>query len=127
MSYYDDIFDPTLANDLDAPIKKTKDEPENGFYTERRSYIDSYGVKRKYVLEYYVSGEVGTLIRDAISGVKYKDMYVGSLNENKFFKMKMMNGTKTFTLFYSSPQDYELHQHVKLSPFTIQKWNEKQV
>ena len=127
MSYYDDIFDPTLSNDLDAPVKKTNDDPENGFYTEKKSYIDSYGVKRKYVLEYYVSGDVGSLIRDAISGVKYKDMYVGSSNEDKFFKIKLTHGTKSVTLFYLTPHDYEMHHHLKLSPFTIQKWKEKQV
>jgi hypothetical protein len=127
MSYYDDIFDPTLANDFDAPIKKTNDDPENGFYTEKKSYIDTYGKKRKYILEYYVSGEVGSLIRNAVSGVKYKDMHVGSFHEHKFFKIKLMNGNKSFTLFYESPQEYEIHQHHKLSSFTIQKWNEKQV
>lgn len=127
MSYYDDIFDPTLANDLDPPIKKTTDDSDNGFYTEKKSYIDAYGIKRKYMLEYYISGEVGSLIRDAISGVKYKNMYVGSANEDKFFKIKMVHGTKSVTLFYSRPQDYEIHQRVKLSPFTIQKWNEKQL
>jgi hypothetical protein len=127
MSYYDDIFDPTLANDIDPQIKKTNDDPDNGFYTEKRSYIDSYGIKRKYVLEYYVSGDIGSLIRDAISGVKYKDMYVGSGNEDKFFKIKMTHGIKNCTLFYLTPQHYETHHHIKLSPFTIKKWNDKQV
>jgi hypothetical protein len=93
------------------------------------SYIDLEGKKRKYTLEYYKSGGVGSLIRNAITGVKYKNMSVGSASESKFFKYNLFPSTNkdcSHVLFYETPEQFEAHQHLKLSDATVQRWYDKQ-
>jgi hypothetical protein len=123
MSYYNDNFDPTLENDIDTKHTEYNNNVGVGDLCKfNTSYIDLLGKKRKYTLEYYKAGGVGTLIRNAMTGVKYKNMYVGSLSENKFFKYKL----STHSLFYETPEEFETHQHLKLSDATIKGWYDKQ-
>jgi hypothetical protein len=134
MSYYNDNFDPTLDNDLDAKHSDYNGGHSNGgnlgdLCQFNTSYIDLLGKKRKYTLEYYKSGGVGALIKNAITGVKYKNMYVGSLSENKFFKYTLFptsNKSVCHLLFYETPEQFETHQHLKLSDATIHSWYNKQ-
>lgn len=136
MSYYNDNFDPTLDNDLDAKTSDYNNDGHGGHGGNlgdlckfNTSYIDLVGKKRKYTLEYYKSGGVGSLIKNAITGVKYKNMYVGSLSENKFFKYTLFptaNKSVCHSLFYESPEQFETHQHLKLSDATIHSWYNKQ-
>lgn len=129
MSYYNDIFDPTIENDLDTIPTENYTNSLGDLCKFNTSYVDLLGKKRHYTLEYYKSGGVGTLIRNAITGVKYKNMYVGSISENKFFKYKLSSTTnKDFChlLFYETPEQFESHHHLKLTDATIKGWYEKQ-
>lgn len=129
MSYYNDNFDPTLENDIDEKPTQYNSGYAGDVCKFNTTYIDLEGKKRKYTLEYYKSGGVGSLIRNAITGVKYKNMFVGSLSENKFFKYNLFpsaNKECCHLLFYENPEQFEFHQHFKLSNSTIQNWYDKQ-
>lgn len=129
MSYYNDIFDPTQENDIDTPITDYNNSIGGDVCKLNTSYIDSLGKRRKYTLEYYKSGGVGSLIRNAVTGIKYKNMRVGSLSENKFFKYNLSSTTNKelcHVLFYETPEQFEAHQHMKLSDATINAWYSKQ-
>jgi len=76
-------------------------------------------------------------IRNAVTGIHYTKesddglrlnyYYVGSREQDYFFKVKMMNGdTKSaLVLFYDSPEDYEKHQLVILSDAVKKQWRDK--
>lgn len=129
MSYYNDHFDPTLENDFDTKNPEYNNTNVGDLCQFNTSYIDLLGKKRKYTLEYYKSGGNGSLIRNAVTGVKYKNMYVGSLSENKFYKYNLFSTTNKevcHSLFYETPEQFEAHHHLKLSDATIKRWYDKQ-
>lgn len=128
--YYDDHFDPSNENEYtnDTKMKNNKimDEfkaMDKNYYTLKKYVSDKKGPVK---IEMYGSYDIGSTIRNAITGVRYKDMIVGSSAEDQFFKVKMFNGNKGVTLFYDSPEDYERHQFSILDERTKQKWHEKQ-
>ena len=130
MSYYNDNFDPTLENDIDCTPSKYNNYTLGELCKIDTSYIDLAGKKRKYTLEYYKSGGVGSLIKNAVTGIKYKNMYVGSSAETKFFKYNLHTTSENkkicHLLFYETPEQFESHQHLKLSDETIKAWYLKQ-
>ena len=130
MYHADDRFHPTatLDNDELKPLSKTNDFEDPYLNKIKKSYIDNNGKKQFYTLEYYFNGDVGTHIRNAVTGVKYKDCFVGTKSEYHLFKtiMPMQSQlSKPHILFYNNPREYESHQCVKLSEKTIQRWYEK--
>jgi hypothetical protein len=76
-------------------------------------------------------------IKNAVTGILYlKEMpdglrhtyyFLGSKEQDLFFKVKMLNGdTMTpLVLFYSSPEEYEKHQFVVLSDSIKDNWRKK--
>lgn len=76
-------------------------------------------------------------IKNAVTGIPYlKEMpdglrhtyyFLGSKDQDLFFKVKMLNGnaTKPLILFYSSPEEYEKHQFVILSDSIKETWRNK--
>lgn len=128
--FTDDRFHPTalLDNDELNPLSKKNDFEDPYLNKIKKSYIDHSGKKQYYVLEYYFNGDVGSQIRNAVTGVKYKDYFVGTKTESKLFKtiMPMHNSSKPHILFYNNPREYESHQCVTLSEKTVQRWLDKQ-
>jgi hypothetical protein len=129
MIYDDDRFHPTNFNDIDNKQDTTSiSYPDNGYNKVIKTYMDDNGVKHKYILEYYSSGSNQSLIRNAVTGVKYKNLRVGTRDEDILFKISINtfeNNKNKEVLFYDSPEQYEAHQYCKLSPNTINKWYEK--
>ena len=127
--YNDDRFHPTAALDNDElkPLSKTNDFEDPYLNKIKKTYIDNTGKKQFYTLEYYFNGDVGSQIRNAVTGIKYKDCFVGTQSEYHLFKtiMPMHNSSKPHILFYNNPREYEAHQCVVLSEKTIQRWFEK--
>jgi hypothetical protein len=127
MLYDDDRFHPTaqLDNDELKPLSNTNDFEDPYLNKIKRSYIDNAGKKQFYTLEYYFNGDVGSHIRNAVTGIKYKNYIVGTKSERCLFKTIMpMNDTssKPHILFYNNPREYEQHQCVTLAEKTIQRW-----
>ena len=128
--YNDDRFHPTAALDNDElkPLSNSNDFEDFYLNKIKKSYIDNNGKKQFYTLEYYFNGDVGSQIRNAVTGVKYKNCFVGTKSECYLFKTIMPttnNSSKPHILFYNSPHEYESHQCVVLSEKTIQRWLDK--
>ena len=69
----------------------------------------------------------GVFIRDPKFGTRTKDR-VGTLAEHSYFKVRMTtvgDGVEPVTLFYDSPDAYEIHQKNKLSHEIKQSWRSK--
>ncbi len=82
----------------------------------------------KITIENYGSGSQGTLIRNAITGNKY-NIAVGHINENMLFKVIDSTGRygrkEPLILYYDSPEQYENHHFVTISPEIKKRWHEK--
>lgn len=76
-------------------------------------------------VEMYNSGSCSeNWIRHAITGYRYPHWHIGSLHEERFFKVKLCDtGYSNVTLFYESPEEMERHQHVQLDTATKEAWH----
>jgi hypothetical protein len=124
----DNVFNPTGVNDFEKEIQdfKSFDKGYNKIHNGRM-VLDKNGKKKKKNIEFYTSGDRGTRIRDAITGLYYNDK-VGSFNENKFFKVSLATGQCTskngsHTMFYQTPQQYMTHFGTQLNQVIMQKWD----
>jgi len=85
------------------------------------------GIKTKTEV-YSTSFIPGTMIRDAITGHKHYNYFVGSLNEELFFKVKDTSGfvgNGSFCLYYDSPEQYERHMKSTVSVNTKKAWTDR--
>ena len=127
MDFDDNIFNPTGVNDFDNEIQEFKslDKGYNKIY-KNGLVLGRNGKYKKKKIEFYTSGDRGTRIRDAITGIYYNDK-VGSFNEYKFFKVSLATGQCTskngsHMLYYTTPQQHMTHFAIQLNPEFIQKW-----
>ena len=107
---------------------------DNGFHgtnhhdTDKGRYCTSRIIKgRRVPVEFYMSRHnVGSLIRDAVSGIKETNMRMGRIDEDAFFKVKLANGEFgqdcPGSLFYHSPEEYERHFYTTVSQPIKDKW-----
>lgn len=113
-------------------------------------------VKQRYLLAEYKKGEKGyhiikrigkggeqtffefyetaifprTTIRNAVTGERYKGRYVGSSDENLFFKVinssAELKNKDPFVLFYENPEQWERHNNDQKCPTSIKsRWDAK--
>lgn len=97
---------------------------DSGYHRIVKSYS---GIKTKTEV-YSTSFIPGTMIRDAITGHKYGNYFVGSLNEELFFKVKDTSGyvgSGSFCLYYDSPEQYERHMKSTVSVNVKKAWTDK--
>jgi hypothetical protein len=138
MSYYSDIFSPE-----DVCVPKTVEITKNKFtLTEmKKANNDNFctiklQLNKKWkghylrlvTISYYkTSPQSGARIIHAITGDELQGL-VGSLAEDKYFKVKMSaySESNNGNVFYLSPTEYENHQYCELNQATIDKWNAKQ-
>ena len=127
MDFDDNIFNPTGVNDFDNEIQEFKslDKGYNKIY-KNGVVLGRNGKYKKKKIEFYTSGDRGTRIRDAITGIYYNDK-VGSFNETKFFKVSLATGqcrskNGSHMLFYQTPQQHMTHFDIQLNPAIIKKW-----
>ena len=84
------------------------------------------GHMRKNTIEFYcTSFKPDSLIRNAISGERYRWRVGKTLEESMFFSVILSTGELPdgpFALYYDSPEQYEKHQSVSLSAEVKQKW-----
>ena len=93
----------------------------------RSNRIDAKNKQNR--IEIYTSGDIGSNIRDAESGVYYADK-VGSADEYLFFKVILATGEPeskngSSTLFYLSPNHYMSHMNCDVDQKTIAEWEDK--
>ena len=133
--YFGDLYDPNEKNDIaivndehKAMIGETK-SMDIGYNTITRQIIRTDGKRKNVKIDLYSSNGTGKCIRDAETGVYYKNL-VGSKDEDLFFKVSLAtgecnskNGSTTF--FYISPTHYMSHMNCQVSPEIIQNWESK--
>ena len=90
MEYYDNRFSPTEANDYDNEIRTAKSY-DSGYNVIYRYITRVDGIKKRTKIEVYTSGNIGTRIRDAESGLYYSEL-VGSKEDKNFFKVQLSTG-----------------------------------
>jgi hypothetical protein len=80
-------------------------------------------------VEYYQTlSTPGIMIRDAITGARYKEYRVGSKEEDLFFKVRLAIGKSdidSMLLFYDSPEVYEGHMRTIVSPQRKETWRNR--
>ena len=80
-------------------------------------------------VEVYCSGDVGSYIRNAVTGQRYS-YRTGTNEEDNLFKVGLATGelgSNAGSLFYDSPEQYEKHCFVTLSSETKERWYEKKL
>lgn len=128
---YEDRFVPREADeDLyiendNKLFKSMQDNQGNKHHHRVVKRIKTKLGRRTINIEYFSSGPIGTTITHAVSGVKQRGNIVGSVHEDLFFKVSIVNGNGPVTLFYYSPEEYEKHQYITLSDAIKSKWNEQ--
>ena len=129
--YQDDYLNECMNDDFDEPKSKKEifedmKKADKGYYSWTRSVP---GSRKSHKIEAYSSGDVGSRIRDAVTGDRYRNYLVGSKNEDLFFKVRMctgeFGGREAPTLFYSSPEEYERHTRSVVSEETKNQWFSK--
>jgi hypothetical protein len=131
MEYEGDRFHPSEGNDLLENdlrnMAQFRAGLDKGFHKIKQLIMTPLG-KKKVAIELYSSGDMGSNIRDAITG-QYHVSKVGSTDESKFFKIVLSTGEirqDRRTFYFSSPSDYERHMHTLLDTKTKEAWLNKQ-
>lgn len=131
---YEDMFvpreaDEDLFNENDTKLFKSfQDFETNKHHHKVVKKIKTKLGKKTLNIEYYSSGPIRSTITHAVSGVKQRGSIVGSMDEDLFFKIRLVNrknGNEHVTLFYYSPEEYEKHQFTAISDNIKLKWREK--
>jgi hypothetical protein len=133
--YFGDLYDPNennniaIVNDEHKVIIGETKSMDIGYNTITREIIRTDGRRKNVKIDLYSSNGTGKCIRDAETGVYYKNL-VGSKDEDLFFKVSLAtgecnskNGSTTF--FYISPTHYMSHMNCQVSPEIIQNWESK--
>jgi len=130
--YQEDNYHPTSPNDYDDAFDKMLDKTkktDKGHNTVYRKFQRRDGQWKNKKIDVYTSSGAGTRIRDAETG-EYFPNYVGSKDEDLFFKVSLSTGECTSannsnTLFYVSPQHYMNHLNAVVTPERIALWEER--
>jgi hypothetical protein len=119
---HDDNFsNKKKKNDILSEIKKL----DKGFH--KLKHCINKAENRKVNIELYVSGNIGTRIRNAVTGIRY-NYKIGSLDEDLLFSVKISTGelgSIDGSLFYDNPEQYERHFFTKLNPDIKTRWYDK--
>ena len=76
----------------------------------------------------YMAGSPGSTIINAQTGQKYPGHFIGTYDEDLYFKVMLCsgeNGSNPVTLFYDSPAQYEKHFYRSISQKNKEDWFEK--
>lgn len=136
MIYEEDHFHPSEKNEFDDQYNKNiindLKSLDKGYHKVKRN-LNKVCMDGKYhkhiILEFYVSGDTGNKIRNAVTGYR-SSCKIGSSDEDSFFKVKMVNGEcrkGSGFLFYDSPEQFEKHQFSILSQEVKEDWYKKQL
>ena len=133
--YYDDLVDSNFNDESSTEWKLRQKEADYALKKLDKHYnkytlpFNKKWTDGKYykciTIENYGSAHRGSLIRNAVTGLRY-DILVGSKEETTLFKVTDATGYNErkdpLTLFYDSPEQYEKHHFTNVSTETKQKW-----
>jgi hypothetical protein len=121
-----DILSQISSSSINTPIKnqlkliEKEKQLDSGYYKRK---VNINGITKKIEL-YSTPILCNSFIRHAVSGSrcthrsgsKYEDLYFTVIDTT-------CPGKDPRHLYYYSPEEYERHQFIKLSPSTKEKWN----
>lgn len=132
MYYEDDHYHP--ANNESAYNKDALSElkqMDKGYHKVKRPGYKKAAngdlIKKMVNVEVYSSGDVGSYIRNALTGHRYP-YRVGTKEEDLLFKLGLATGElgqNASSLFYDSPEQYEKHFFTTVSNETKERWYAK--
>jgi len=125
---YEDYFHPTHDNTFNNKNLMMEIKFMDKGYNKLKRIVKTANGKKKINVEVYSSGDIGSNIRDAITGQFYP-YKVGSEDEDSFFKVCIATGevqNQRRLFFFSSPNDYERLFLINLKEETKICWNKKQ-
>jgi hypothetical protein len=100
---------------------------DSGLYNRTVKYIDVNGIQKKKKVLLYSSGEEGTNIRNALTGIYYPNYKVGTIDEYLLFKVLLTKENKQILFFFDSPTEYEESQNIIVSDNKKNEWYERKV
>jgi hypothetical protein len=107
--------------------RKTKDSYESADKNLHK-LVRNFRGKRVEISVYTSPVCPGACIRDAITGTRYKDYRVGSINEHQFYKVKIATGEMgkdEGSCFFDSPEQYEKHMGTSVPIDDKNRWADK--
>lgn len=124
----DDNYSDTIT--VDSKIKNNRKMLDDSKKLDKGYHKIKRTINHKKVdIEVYsTTNTPGKMIRDAVTGGKYREFRVGSLNEHQFFKVRWGTGEigkDGTTLFFDSPEQYERHTKTEVSQSIKEKWIQK--
>ena len=127
---YDDRYHPSNQDDSDKKSGNMINDIKNldtGYNEIYRKFLQNNGDYKNKKIVVYNSGDLGSKIRDAITG-KYTKDYVGGANEDLYFTMILATGElakKHIVLYFDSPEQCERHLNQIIDQRIKEKWNNK--
>jgi hypothetical protein len=125
---HNDMF---MYNQADTMFETSKkvDKGYNVIYRKVPRFINGNWVNKKTKIELYTSGGAGNRIRNAETG-EYLPYYVGSKDEDLFYKVGLVTGECTSsngssTLFFISYENCADHFHDEMNQEEYVAWNKK--
>jgi hypothetical protein len=133
--YYEDLIDNKFDDEASAELRLKQKETISALRNIDKNYekykipFNNVWTDGKYhksiTIENYGSESTGTLIRNAVTGIRY-DIKVGSEYENILFKVTDSTGynkrKEPLILYYDSPEQYEKHRFTNVSDVIKKKW-----
>jgi hypothetical protein len=84
--------------------------------------------KKQKIELYSTNITPGTAIRNAVTGCRFREYRVGTLQEHLFFKVSMVTGEMnkySSVLFFDNPEQYERHMKTEVSQEFKEQWEQK--
>jgi hypothetical protein len=124
----DDNYTDTIS--IDSQVKTNRKMLDDSKKLDKGYHKIKRNINHKSVdIEVYSTPNTpGKMIRDAITGSKYREYRVGSLNEYQFFKVRWGTGEMGrdgTSLYFDSPEQYERHTKTEISKTIKEKWIHK--
>jgi hypothetical protein len=123
MPYYDNNYDDSSLNTEDRLLEARKQlqRADKNFHRLKRTKLDERTTLKnddgktyymKVNVDVYGNGQVGTRIRNAVTGIRYPYV-VGSKDQDLLYSVAICTGEnglkEAIHLFYDSPEQYENH------------------
>lgn len=133
---YEDQFYSANENDVELHFNKnalTEVKNSDKYYEKyvlpvEKVLVNGEIYKSRRTIEKYGSGQVGSRIRNAVTGSR-TGYLVGSVDEDLFFKVSDTYGRngrrEPLMLFYDSPEQYENHTFNILDERVKDAWHKK--
>lgn len=127
------ITEVSSVNSYDKNQKKKYEDAKKadpGYHKLKRFVNTKNGTKKESYEVYTTSCDTGAIIRNAVTGVRFNKFRVGSSAESQFFKTRLATGETGRdgeTLYFDSPEEFEKHMRLTVSPEIKEKWLEKRM